>query len=290
MNRLSFDTQTKIVALLAEGNSLRATSRLLGITLNSVSRNMVWLGEGAQRFHDATVHGLKSTRLEADECWSFLNGKEDSLPAELRGHPDFGTCWTWVSIDPDSKIIPNWYIGKHEASDAAIFINDLARRIPGRLQLTTDQLMHYRTVIEEAFGDRVDYATIRKDFNNPTLTPDGKFEPVKHKAERRASVYGNPDKDLVTTSSIESQNTRLRLWNKRYNRNTIAFSRRLRNMRASLAIHFCYYNFCRIPKAIRCTPAMEAGLTDHIWEVEELVEKIKTCEVRDVGYLNRKAA
>jgi IS1 family transposase len=233
MNRLSADQQAEIVALLAEGNSLRGTSRIAKITLNSVSRNLVWLGEACQRFHDATVHGLKSTRIECDECWNWVFSKEDNLPINLKGLPDFGTCWSWVSIDPDSKIVPNWYIGKHDLSDAAIFINDLARRIPGRFQLTTDQLMHYRPVIEEAFGDRVDYATIRKDLNSPMLTPDGKFEPAQHKGERRASVYGNPDFELVTTSSIESQNTRLRLWNKRYNRNTIAFSRRLRNGRRS---------------------------------------------------------
>lgn len=294
MNRIKREKQEDILAHLAEGNSLRGTAKLCRVSLNCVSRNMVWLGEAAQRFHEETVYGLKSSRIEADEAWSFIDTKARNCPISLLSHADFADAWTWVAIDPDSKFVPAWYVGKHEIADTHIFLNRLARTIPGRFQLTTDQLTHYRAAMEDVFGDRVDYATVVKDFAKEKLrTPDAHIEPRYYQGERKVSTFGNPDLDFVTTSSIESQNTRLRLWNKRMNRNTIAFSRRQRNMRAAVAIHFCYYNWCRTPKAIKCTPAMEAGLTDHIWEIEELVSRISAYEQRDVGYLNaasRKAA
>lgn len=288
VNRLSLDRQAQIAALLVEGNTSRGAARILDCTLNTVLRNGLWLGEACQRFHDNHVHGLKTKRVEADEAWSFIGAKDASLPPQLRGDPDLGTTWTWVSFDPDHRFLLNWHIGKHEASDAANFMNDLARRIPGRIQLTTDCLRHYRPAVQEAFGARVDYAQIHKEMYEATFTPDGRYQPTRLKSNTVTAICGKPDPKLVTTTSIESQNTRLRRWNSRYVRNTIAFSRRLRNLRASFALHATYYNFCRVLPAIRCSPAVEIGLTDHVWEIEELIERLNVDEGREVGYLNRK--
>ena len=296
MNRIPFELQAQILSLLAQGMSLRGIATHLRISLNAVSRNAVWMGEACQRFHDATVVGLKPTRIEVDEAWTFIDTKDDNLPETLKKFPDYGTSYVWASTDPDSKIMCNWYVGKHELADATIFINDLARRITSRFQLHSDQLPHYRSVVEEAFGDRVDYATVQKDTTDAPKTPDGNFEQAIFLGQRCASVYGDPDMEIVTTTSIESQNTRLRCWNKRMNRRTIAFSRRLRNLRASVAIHFVYQNFCRdLPRPKRGprekgTAATKAGLAMHKWKVEQLLEKILPYEQRDANYLNKRKA
>lgn len=280
MNRLTLAQQANIAAHLAHGNSVISTATLCGCSKKTVLRNLLWIGDACQRFHDRAVIHLKSTRIEADEAWGFVYRKDDEADDALNFDREVGTVWTWVSYDPDAKLVVNWHVGGHQMSDANTFMMDLARRIPGRLQITTDQLQHYRPAVEEAFGSRVDYATIRKIMHEPTRSPDLKIQQPKLRENRRASIYGNPDMDRVTTTSIESQNTRLRCWNRRYVREAITFSKSLKHLRASIALHFCYANFCRIPRTIRCTPAMEAGLTDHLWEIEELMEKINVDLVR----------
>ncbi len=252
---------------------------------DTVMRNAVWLGEACYAFHGETVRNLGCTRIEADEAWTFVYAKDrtlEDLPEEVRLIA--GTRWTWISIDPDSKLVVNWHVGGHEPADAQEFMDDLAARIPGRLQLTTDQLQHYRTAVENAFGDRVDYATIQKKMRKPTLTPHNRYEQPRLRKNRKASVYGNPDPELITTTTIESRNLLLRMGNRRYARATNAFSRKEQNLRASVALHFTYYNFCRVHPVIRCTPAMEVGLTDHIWEIEELIAKIDVEESRKEPY------
>ncbi|MDO8543763.1 MAG: hypothetical protein Q7S40_25255 [Opitutaceae bacterium] len=255
------------------------------VTLNTVLRNLVWLGEACYTFHDQNVRGLNCMRIEADEAWAFIYAKDKtlaSLPRHLRAFA--GTRWTWISIDPDSKMVVNWHVGRHKPSDAQEFMDDLASRIPGRLQLTSDQLQHYRAAVENAFGDRVDYATIQKVMGKPRFTPDGRIEQPKLRKNRKASVYGHPDEELVTTTTIEAQNLLLRMSNRRYTRFTNAFSRRIRNMRASVALHFTYYNFCRIHPVIRVTPAMEAGLVTSALQIEELIERLNVEESRKEPY------
>lgn len=282
VNRLSIDDQAAIAALLVEGNSVRATGRLAGVTLNTVLRNLVWLGEACGKLHHQLVRNLRPTRVEADEAWNFIYAKEKSLPYLKKEPPkDAGTHWTWISIDPDSKLVINWHVGGHDPSDAQEFMNDLAARVVSdRLQLTTDMLKHYMSAVETAFGDRVDYAAIHKEFRKPGFTPDGRYEQPRLKDNKIKIVSGEPDPELITTTTIEVQNLRLRMSNRRYTRSTNAFSRRLRNLRASVALNFTFYNFCRIHPKIRVTPAMQAGLTDHVWEIEELIEKLNIEEVR----------
>jgi IS1 family transposase len=194
----------------------------------------------------------------------------------MQGLREFGDMYTWVALDPDSRLAVSWHVGKRDYPDAQTFATDLASRIISRVQITTDQLGHYRTALFEAFGDQADYATIRKSSGLPIITPDGKIErPESVKGNRRASVFGNPDPERITTSSIESQNLLMRMSMRRYMRAMNGFSRKIENKRAALALHFCYYNFCRISPPIRVTPAMEAGITNRIWEIEEIVGLVK---------------
>lgn len=286
MNRLSIDRQAQIAALLVEGVANRRAGRILDIPLNTVLRNGLWIGEACQRFHDAKVQGLKTTIVEADEMWTFLHTKRGHLPEELKDEPELGDTWTWIAVDPVHRIIINWHLGKRGSNDVSLFIDDLARRVPGTIQITTDQLPLYRAAIDRAFGNRVHYATIHKEMYSPTRTPDGRFNPTTLKKNEITTVFGAPDPEHITTTSIESCNARVRAWNSRYVRNTLAFSKRLRNLKASFALHCTYSNWCRINPAIRCTPAMEIGLTDHVWEIEELIEQINVEEGRAVRYLN----
>lgn len=271
MNRLSAEQQGEIISALVEGNTIRGTAKLVHVTRNTVTRYLLWIGEACQRFHDETVVNLKCRLIEADELWHFVHAKDKNLPPELLNNPDFGDCYTWIAMDPDSRLVTNWHAGKREYYDAQFFIHDLARRIPGQVQITTDQLTHYRTAIAEAFGTRADYATIRKKLGSIPKSPDGKFEQPGLKNVRRASVMGNPNPDLITTAHIERQNGTLRGASRRYARATYAFSKKLANAKAALAIHFVYYNFVRIHGAIRVPPAMEAGLIEKSWEIEDMV-------------------
>lgn len=284
MNRLSIEQQADIAEHLAHGVSVSSTAHLCGRTQKTVLRNLLWIGEACQRFHDKFVIHLKTTRLEADEICCAVSPKADELSEEVIFDQTVRMVYTWIGYDPDAKIVINWHCGGRAYTDAQAFMQDLARRIPGeRIQITTDQLVHYRTAVEEAFGSRADYATIRKLMHDPTFTPDLKVRPPKLRENRIASVFGNPDPQFITTTGIECQNTRLRCWNRRLVRSGITFSKSIRHLRAHLALHFCYANFCRIPRTIRCSPAMEAGLTDHVWEIEELIEAINVEAMRMAG-------
>ncbi len=259
---------------LVEGLSVRSTARLANVSLNTVLRNLLWIGEACLAFHDGRAREMKCARLELDEMWAFIAMKEANVPEELIGSMEAGDVWTWIGMDPDSNFIVSWRIGKREYTDALAFVQDVAARVLGRVQITTDQLTHYRTAIEEAFGARADYATLQKVMDESRKSTDGRYIQPSLKGNRIASVMGNPDPTLITTSSIERNNLTVRMSMKRYERATNAFSRSIRHMRAALALHFTYFNFCRISGPIRVTPAMEAGLSDHVWLVEELISLV----------------
>lgn len=286
MNRLSTKTQQDIAAHIVEGNSLRSISRLLDITYNTVARNVLWIGEGLLEFHHQHVRELRPRLVQADELWSIIYGKDKNLPPALQGSRDFGDMYTWVALDPEARLFISWHVGKREFADAQIFATDLASRIVSRVQITTDQLSHYRTALFEAFGDGADYATLRKATGDAGKTPDGRFErPENLKIHRKASVFGKPDTELISTSSIESYNLQLRMSSKRYQRFTNAFSKKIEPKRATLTINFCYHNFCRRCPPIRVSPAMEAGLTDHIWTIEELLRHVPERPTRWTGHV-----
>lgn len=274
MNRLAPETVDEFVASLVQGGTVRGSAENAGVTLNTGLRNLVWVGNACQKYHDEHVRNLKCAHIQCDELWSFVYAKTDNLPEELKEDKTVGDVWTWTSIDPITKLIVNTHIGKHEPSDAKTFITDLASRIPGKVQISTDQLMTYRPAIEEAFGNRVDYATVRKVLDNTPKSPDGKFEQPPLKAMRQASVFGNPDLTKVRTANVERNNLSIRHFVRRFARSTIAFSRKIENKRAALALHVFYHNFCRYHPKISGSPAMEAGLTDHLWSIRDLTNLV----------------
>ena len=261
MNRLPLHKQGLIASLFVENASVRTTARKADVTVNTAMRNLVWIGEGCQKLHDALVCELRSKYIQADELWSLIHAKDKNLPPALRGSRDHGDMYTWIAIEPQTRLWISWHIGKREYRDAQIFCDDLASRVVSpRVQITTDQLIHYRAALEDAFGDRLDYATVRKSMGKPMITEDGKIQRAeKITGERRAAVFGNPDPAHICTHSIESHNLILRMANRRYLRNSNSFSRKIENKRASMALHFAYFNFCQVSHPLRSLQRWRRG-------------------------------
>jgi IS1 family transposase len=251
---------------------MRSTQRLTGTAKKTVERLLVLIGEACAKYHDEHVRNLGSAKVQVDEIWSFVGAKEKRTPEAQRGTAERGDVWTWTAIDADSKLIITWHTGTHLASDAHALIGDLYSRLANRVQLSTDGLKFYPTAVEAAFGTNIDFAQIIKIFERK---PSGKYSPpvcigtTKH--PRR-----NPDSDEISTSYVERQNMTIRMGNRRFTRLTNAFSKKLENHRHSIALHFMHYNFCRIHQTLRVTPAMAAGLTNHVWELHELAALVST--------------
>jgi IS1 family transposase len=268
MNVLPSEKRAQILNCLVEGCSMRSTQRLTGAAKKTVERLLVAAGKACAEYHDKNVRGLRSTKVQIDEIWSFVGSKEKRTPEALRGTGERGDVWTWTAIDADSKLIISTHTGTHENRDAHLLLIDLHSRLANRVQLTTDGLRFYPMAVESAFGNDVDFAQIVKIFERKS---SGKYSPPVCIGTIKTPKMGNPDSDEISTSYVERQNMTIRMSNRRFTRLTNAFSKKLENHRHSLAIHFMHYNFCRIHQTLRVTPAMAAGLTDHVWELSELV-------------------
>jgi IS1 family transposase len=273
MNILAADQRARILNCLVEGCSMRSTSRLTGTAKKTVERLLVSAGRACADYMDKTMRDLNCKLLQVDEVWSFTYAKQKNLPDRLRGSKEAGDTWTWIAIDAATKLIPCWHIGKRTATDAYHFINDIAERLATRVQLTSDGFRPYLEAIEGAFGSEIDYAQLVKLYGNDTST-EVRYSPPVCIGARKVRVIGNPDRALISTSHVERQNLTLRMSNRRFTRLTNAFSKKLENHKHAAAIHFMHYNFCRIHQTLRVTPAMEAGLTDHLWTLEEVVALI----------------
>lgn len=270
MNRLDTETRAKVVAALVEGNSLRATSRMTGVARMTVEKLLRELGEACQQFHDRTVRNLKTTRVQADEIWAFCYAKRNNVTEKiLERNPDAGDIWTWTAIDADSRLMISWLVGDKTYESGVAFMCDVAARVTNRVQLTTDGNPIYQVAVEEAFGSAVDFATINKIFaggHHP-----GRYSPPKFIGATRATLKGQPDAGHVSTSYVERQNYTMRMHMRRFTRLSNGFSKKIEMHAHAVALHFTYYNFCKTHTTLRVTPAMEAGISDHVWSVEELV-------------------
>ena len=269
MNRLNTEERARIVACLIEGCSLRSTVRLTGFSRKGVARVMADVGKACAHYHDRVVRNLTCKVVQVDEVWSFTYCKQANIPDGLKEAAGIGDTWTWVAIDANTKLIPSWYVGDRSAASAYRFIHDLKSRLTHRIQLTSDGHRPYLEAVEGAFGSEIDYAMLIKRYGKPLLY-EARYSPPVCIGIRRRKIKGNPDKKLISTSYIERQNMTLRMQNRRFTRLTNAFSKTVENHKHSLALHFMHYNFCRIHQTLRCTPAMEAGLTDHVWEPKDL--------------------
>ena len=280
MNKLTTEKRGQILHLLCEGTSMRATSRLVDVSINTVTKLLIDAGNACSRYQDEVFVNLKCKRIQCDEIWAFCLAKEKNCTAEMKKQ-GAGDIWTWAAIDPDSKLIPAWFIGNRDAGCAYHFIHDLADRLAHRVQLTTDGHKAYLNAVEDAFGSEIDYAMLIKIYGNTAEGGEVRYSPAVCMGAKKAAISGSPDFKHVSTSMVERQNLTMRMSMRRFTRLTNGFSKKAENHEHSVALHFMYYNFCRIHKSLRVTPAMEAGIADHVWTIEEMVGMIDRYSVEE---------
>jgi len=254
--------------MLIEGMSLRATSRLADVSINTVTKLLVEVGIASAEYQDRTLRKLKCKRIQCDEIWAFVYAKEKNVPSKLKGKFGFGDVWTWTAIDADTKLVPSFMVGNRDAQTANIFIDDLKSRLANRVQLTTDGLKVYLEAVEGAFGADIDYAQLVKIYG--ATQEEVRYSPAECLGCETKRVQGHPDPKHISTSYVERQNLTMRMGMRRFTRLTNAFSKKVENHAYQVALHFMYYNFARIHQTLRCTPAMEAGVSDHVWSIKEI--------------------
>lgn len=270
MNKLSTEKRTQIVSALVEGNSLRSVVRMTGAAKRTVNRLLVELGAACSRYQDKAFVNLKCKRIQVDEVWTFTYAKEKNCTAQMKAR-GYGDTWTWVSMCADSKLVPCWFVGGRDAGCAYHFIHDLKNRLANRVQLTSDGHRSYLSAVEDAFGSEVDFAMLQKLYGDSPQEHETRYSPAQCIGTRRAIISGAPDHNHISTSYIERQNLTMRMSLRRFTRLTSGFSKKLENHEHALAIHYMYYNFARIHQSLRISPAMAAGVTDHLWSIEEIV-------------------
>ena len=269
MNCLNTAKRTQVIAALVEGNSINATCRMLGVGKHTVLRLLVDAGCACAAYHHSHVRNVRVRRLQCDEIWQFIGAKRKNVTPEQE-QQGWGDSWTWTAIDADTKLCVTYYVGDRGKRAAYEFMQDCAERIVGRPQITTDALRHYVNAIEDAFGADVDYAMLHKIFGAPTNADQRRYSPATCIGCDMKVVSGDPDPKHVSTSYVERQNLTMRMSMRRFTRLTNGFSKKLENHGHMVALYFLHYNFCRVHKTLRVTPAMEAGLADHVWTLEEL--------------------
>jgi IS1 family transposase len=271
MNVLSTDKQLDVLFHLVEGCSIRSTSRLAGVHKTTILKLLVDISPRCLRMLDTHIHHVSCTAIECDEIWTFITKKERRLTEQDRlFHPDYGDMYTFVAFDPDTKLIPCFVVGKRDGTTAVQFIQELRNRVIGRIQISTDGFAPYVDAIEQAFGADVDYAQLIKVYEAGEAGM-GRYSPPHVTEVVVKLIAGSPDSEYICTSYVERNNLTIRMEQRRFTRLTNAFSKKVENLKAALALHFWHYNFCRIHSSLRVTPAMEAGMTNRVWDLEEIL-------------------
>lgn len=268
MNRLPLAKRAQILGLLVEGNSLRAASRLADVSINTVTKLLVDVGCAAVVYQDKALRNLPCKRIQVDEIWSFVGAKERNATDEQKAR-GFGDIWTWTAICADTKLAVSWLVGERDAECANMFMDDVADRLANRVQLTSDGHGAYLDAVKGALGNKIDYAALIKVYGVPSPV-EKRYSPVECIGCRRERVTGNPDPKHISTSFVERQNLTMRMSMLRFTRLTNALSKKAENHAYAVALHFMFYNFGRIHKTLRVTPAMQAGGSDHVWSLEEI--------------------
>ncbi len=271
MNRLNLQKRAQILGCLVEGNSLRATARMTDTAINTVVKLLVDVGKACAEYQNQALRTLKCKRLQCDEIWAFCYAKDKNVPEDKKGQFGYGDVWTWTAICADTKIVPSWLVGSRDLETASIFIEDLASRLAHKVQLTTDGLKVYLEAVEGAFGGNIDYAMLVKMYGESLEAKMQKrYSPAKYTGSRKEIIAGNPDRHHISTSYAERQNLTMRTSMRRFTRLTNAFSKKVENLAHAVSLHFMYYNFARIHKTLRVAPAMEPGVSSHLWSLEEI--------------------
>lgn len=280
MNKLNKEKRVQVIKALVEGNPIRATARMCDVAFNTVLKLLPEIGKACAEYQDRVFRNLPCKRIQCDEIWSFCYAKEKNLPEELQGKFGFGSVWTWVALDADTKLVPSWLVGDRSADTAMVFTNDVATRLANRIQLTTDGYKPYLVAVADAFdGVPIDYAMLVKIYNEPqTGGNEKRYSAGECCGARKEEVKGDPDPKHISTSYIERQNLTMRMSMRRFTRLTNGFSKKVENHACAVALHYMHYNFCRIHKSLRVTPAMEAGVTDRVWTVEEIAGLLEQVE------------
>lgn len=279
MNKLPLAKRIQILNMLVEGSSLRSISRVADVSINTVTKLMVDAGHVCDAFHDEKVRGVASKRIQCDEIWSFTYAKAKNVATAKAAPEGAGDTWTWTGIDADSKLIVAWLVGDRDADYAQAFMNDLASRITTRVQMTTDGLKSYLEAVEGAFGCDVDYAQLVKLYGNAPESFKGRYSPAECTGIKKTKVTGKPDEKHISTSYVERQNLTMRMSMRRFTRLTNGFSKKLENHCHALALYFVHYNFMRIHKTLRVTPALAAGITDRVWDWEDIIAIVDDVEL-----------
>ncbi len=277
-NVLSHQTRSQILHLLCEGQSIRAVTRLTGVSKNTVTKLLIDAGKACWAYHDANVRDVTAKRVQVDEIWTFTYAKQKNV-ATAKAAPDgAGDTWTWTALDADSKLIVSYFIGGRDGECAMWFIDDLRARLANRVQLTSDGHKAYLEAVEGAFGSDIDYAQLIKIYGAAPESAKGRYSPAECTGAKKKAVEGDPDPKHISTSYVERNNLTMRMHMRRFTRLTNAFSKKVENHAYAVALHMTYYNFVRIHSKLRMTPAMAAGVSDRLWEIGDIVKLVEGSE------------
>jgi IS1 family transposase len=277
MNKLSRGNRTQIIKLLVEGNSMRSTSRIADVSINTVTKLLIDAGKICSDYQDQALRNLPCKRLQLDEIWAFSYCKQRKVPFAKAAPEDAGDLWTWVAIDADTKLVPSWRVGDRSGATAIEFVCDLSRRLANRVQVTSDGHRAYLEAVEAGFGADVDYAQLIKLYGE-VPHPAGRYSPAQINGTKMFCCTGNPEPKHISTSYVERQNLTMRMSMRRFTRLTNGHSKKAENHAHMVSLHFMHYNFCRIHTSLRVTPAMAAGVTGRLWAIEDIVDLLDAAE------------
>jgi IS1 family transposase len=285
MNRLSTQQRRAVIAALVEGSSIRATCRMTGVSKNTVTKLLVDMGTVCSVHMDRDIRDLACERVQVDEIWSFVYSKAKNVPEDKRGQWGYGDVWTWTALDPDSKLVLSFRVGPRDLQEAHHFMADVANRLAQRVQLTSDGFHVYGPSVRDAFGGDVDYAQLVKLYGSADTgrkTGAAKYSPAVCIGAHSEVISGDPDDQHISTSHVERLNLTTRMSVRRFTRLTNAFSKKVANHTAAVSLHFAYYNYCRVHKTLGTTPAVAAGITDHVWSLDELIGLLEAAEATPI--------
>jgi len=292
MNKLAVTKRVQILSMLCEGSSMRAITRITGVSLNTVTKLLIDAGKACDAYHDEHVRGVKATRVQCDEIWAFCYSKQKNVMIAKAAPEGAGDVWTWTALEASSKLILSYMVGGRDSEYAMALMDDLRSRIVNRVQLTTDGHKAYLQAVEEAFGDDIDYAQLIKLYGNAPEAFKGRYSPAECLGAKKLPITGKPDKAHVSTSYVERSNLTIRMHMRRFTRLTNAHSKKLENHGWAVALHVMFYNFTRIHSTLRMSPAMAAGVTGRLWDMSDLVALIDAREEapkRPITYRKREA-
>ncbi len=289
VNKLSAERRAAVLSCLVDGNSIRATTRITGVAKGTILRLLEQAGAVCAAYQDQVLRNLPCRRVQADEIWSFVLGKDRNLSAEVRNHApsQVGSTWTWTALCAETKLMISWYVGSRDDYSAREFVRDLESRLPRRIQLTTDGLRLYINAVSESFGDDIDYAMLTKLYgpSGNDKSPEVRYSPGRIKGIDLREISGAPDQRFINTSYVERANLTHRMGMRRFTRLTNGFSKKFENHCHAVSLHMMYYNFIRVHQTIRRTPAMAAGITDRQWSMLNVVELIESRECEAAAYV-----